>query len=105
MFSWGLCGLIAGLLGKLSKNFNVISFGILCGISGFIFGWIMNIWHWVGFVYPLTYKTFLATYIASFPFDTLHAVGNVLFAILFGKSFYMILMRFKRRMYIPKSTD
>jgi len=58
----------------------------------------MNIWHWLGFVYPLNLKTFLATYAASFPFDTLHAVGNVAFALIFGKSFYLILMRFKKRL-------
>lgn len=105
MFSWGCCGLIAGLLGRFSKEFNIIPFSILCGLSGYMFGWFMNIWHWVGFVYPLSYKTFIATYISSFPFDTLHAVGNILFAILFGKSFYMILMRFKRRMTLPRSLE
>lgn len=100
MFCWGMCGVAAALLGTKSKGYKPIAFTILGGMSGYIFGWIMNIWHWVGFVYPLTMKTFLATYAASFPFDTIHAVGNIMFSILFGKSFYHILMRFKKKVYV-----
>lgn len=97
MFCWGICGALAAILGKRKKGFNIKQFAVLAGICGYIFGWIMNIWHWVGFVYPLTFKTFLATYIASMPFDTLHAFGNVIFSVLFGKSFYYILTRFKKK--------
>lgn len=100
MVCWGGCGMVAGLLSNKSRGFNIFLFAPICGLAGYFFGWVMNIWHWVGFVYPLTIQTFLATYIASFPFDTLHAFGNVLFTILFGKSFYLILMRFKRRMKV-----
>ncbi|RKD21443.1 energy-coupling factor transport system substrate-specific component [Caminicella sporogenes DSM 14501] len=97
MFCWGLCGVLAAILGKRKREFNLKQFAVLSGICGYLFGWIMNIWHWIGFVYPLTLKTFISTYIASIPFDTLHAVGNVIFSILFGKSFYYILTRFKKR--------
>ncbi len=100
MVCWGVCGMAAGWLARAEHGFNRITFAVVCGISGYVFGWVMNIWHWVGFVYPLNLKTFIATYIASLPFDTLHAAGNVLFTYLFGKSFYMILMRFKRRMTV-----
>ncbi len=102
MFCWGFCGLLAGFIGKFSNNFNHKAFAVLAFVCGYLFGWAMNIWHWVGFVYPLTIKTFIATYLASFPFDTLHAVGNVVFSIVFGKSFYLILTRFKRRLHVNK---
>lgn len=100
MFCWGMCGFLSALLSKKAKGFNLKAFVILSGICGYLFGWIMNIWHWVGFVYPLTLKTFVATYIASIPFDTLHAIGNIIFSIVFGKSFYHILVRFKKKMFI-----
>lgn len=102
MFCWGLCGIIAGQLGRKSKDFNVRVFGAVAFCSGFMYGWIMNIWHWVGFVYPLTLKTFIATYIASIPFDSLHAMGNVFFTLVFGKSFFLILTRFKRRLTVDR---
>ena len=102
MFCWGLCGIIAGQLGRKSRDFNVRVFAVVAFCNGFMYGWIMNIWHWVGFVYPLTVKTFIATYIASIPFDSLHAMGNVFFSLVFGKSFYLILTRFKRRLTVDR---
>lgn len=97
MFCWGMCGVAAALLSGRLKGFQLIPFVVLGGVCGYLFGWIMNIWHWVGFIYPLTWNTFLATYAASFPFDTLHALGNIAFSLFFGKSFYHILLRFKKK--------
>ena len=94
MLCWGFCGLLAGLGAGLTRRYNMIIFAALCGICGYLYGWIMNIWHWLGFVYPLTIKTFIATYIASFPADTVHFAGNIIFSVVFGKSFYLILDRF-----------
>ena len=98
MFGWGLCGLSAGLLAGGQKEFSLSIFAILAGLWGYLFGWIMNVWHWVGFIYPLTLETFLVTYLTSFTFDTFHAAGNVVFAVLLGKSFYQILTRFRKKM-------
>ncbi|MDD3888389.1 MAG: ECF transporter S component [Syntrophomonadaceae bacterium] len=100
MFCWGMCGVAAGLLSGREKDFKLIKFTVLGGICGYLFGWIMNIWHWVGFIYPLTLTTFIATYIASIPFDTVHSVGNVVFSLVFGKSFYNVLMRFKKKILV-----
>jgi energy-coupling factor transport system substrate-specific component len=99
MFSWGICGVIGGLMSRMSKSFNLPIFALVCGFGGYLFGWLMNIWHWMGFVYPLSLKTFLATYVASFPFDTIHMIGNLIISIAFGKSFYNILIRFKKKIY------
>ncbi|MDD2585878.1 MAG: ECF transporter S component [Syntrophomonadaceae bacterium] len=100
MFCWGMCGVAAGLLAGRDKEFQLIKFTVLGGICGYLFGWTMNIWHWVGFIYPLTLKTFLATYIASIAFDTLHALGNIVFSMIFGRSFYNVLMRFKKKILV-----
>lgn len=100
MFCWGMCGVSAALLTGRNSRFNLRNFTILAAFWGYLFGWIMNIWHWVGFVYPLTWKTFLATYLASFPFDTLHALGNIVFSLMFGKTFYRVLWRFKKRITV-----
>ncbi|WP_347489011.1 ECF transporter S component [Desulfoscipio sp. XC116] len=102
MFSWGLCGMAAGLLGRKQTEFKRIPFLLLCGIWGYLFGWIMNIWHWLAFVYPLTLKTFIATYMASFAFDTLHAAGNIVFTLILGKSFYLVLVRFRKKCFIVR---
>lgn len=105
MFCWGMCGAAAGLLARREKEFSLAKFAVLGGICGYLFGWTMNIWHWVGFVYPLNMETFIATYIASVPFDTLHAVGNIAFAVFFGKSFYNILIRFRKKLSVKYSNE
>lgn len=97
MFSWGMCGLVAGYMPGREKGFNRLGFALFAGFFGYVFGWVMNIWHWVGFVYPLTWQTFLAVYIASFPLDTIHALGNIAFALVFGPSFYQILLRYRKK--------
>ncbi|HEX3010903.1 MAG TPA: ECF transporter S component [Syntrophomonadaceae bacterium] len=96
MFSWGICGVIGGLIGHKGK-FHLIIFTIIAGLCGYLFGWIMNIWHWIAFVNPLNWTTFFAAYVMSFPSDTIHAAGNVAFSLLFGKSFYNILLRFRSK--------
>jgi energy-coupling factor transport system substrate-specific component len=42
----------------------------------------------------------MATYLASFPFDTLHALGNIGFSLTFGRTFYSILRRFKNKISV-----
>ncbi len=100
MFCWGICGVIGGLIPGKENGFKAGIFTVIAGLSGYLFGWIMNIWHWVGFVYPLTIKTFLAVYITSLPFDSLHALGNVVFSLIFGKTFYNVLVRFRKKLLV-----
>ena len=99
MFAWGICGIIGGMIGR-KGNFNLILFAIMAGVCGYLFGWIMNIWHWIAFINPLNWTTFFTTYVLSITSDTIHAVANVAFSIMFGKSFYNILLHFKKRSQI-----
>jgi energy-coupling factor transport system substrate-specific component len=96
MFSWGICGMIGGLIGN-KVHFKRLSFTVAAGLCGYLFGWIMNVWHWIGFVYPLNWTTFSSTYALSIPSDSIHAASNIAFSILFGQSFYAILLRFRKK--------
>ncbi|MEN6327862.1 MAG: ECF transporter S component [Syntrophomonas sp.] len=96
MLGWGLCGVLAALLGSRQNDYRPVPFIILAGACGYLYGWLLNIWHWVAFIYPLNIKTLLAVYTASFAFDTLHAFGNVVFTAIFGKPFYQILRRYRK---------
>lgn len=95
MVAWGLCGALGGMAGKKKGDFNRLFFAFLCFLSGYFFGFLMNMWHWLTFVYPLNWKTFLSVYAAGFPFDTMHAAGNAAFAFLLGPGFYKVLIRYK----------
>jgi energy-coupling factor transport system substrate-specific component len=95
MFAWGLVGVTAAYLRRFDLNTKwLVVFGI---ISGYVFGWIMNVWTWAAFIYPLTFKTFIVTQLNSVWFDTFHAVGNAIFLGLFGEKTIAILGRFKKR--------
>lgn len=100
MFAWGLIGGISGLIGILNPNVNKKHIVPFAFISGFIFDWLMNLWYWSTYIYPLNLKTFLETCIASAWFDTAHAVGNVVFVIIFYDEFKYILNRFKNKIRV-----
>jgi energy-coupling factor transport system substrate-specific component len=95
MFAWGLVGVSAAYLRRFGVGrVGLIIFGI---VWGYLYGWIMNVWYWVAFIYPLTVKTFFVYQLTSIWFDTLHAIGNALLLGLFGVKTIAILDRFKKR--------
>ncbi len=95
MLAWGLCGVSAAYLRQFNPGRNTLAlFGI---IWGYLFGWIMNIFYWTAYVYPLTLTSFAVTQLNSLWIDTFHAVGNVVFLGLFGMKTIAILERFRRR--------
>lgn len=95
MFAWGLVGVSAAYLRRFGMGrVGLIIFGIVCG---YFYGWIINVWYWVVFIYPLTAKTFFIYQLTSVWFDTLHALGNALLLGLFGVKTIAILERFRKR--------
>lgn len=96
MIGWGMCGLLAGLLGKRQRTFKLFSFLILAALGGLFFSAIMNLWHWLAFTFPLTGKTLVAIFATSLAFDIMHAINNIIFTLILAKPFYNVLNRFKK---------
>lgn len=99
MFAWGVVGAISGFIGK-KKKFSSEAFAVICFFYGFLFDWIMNIWHVLGYVSPLNVNTIMLAYLSGIIFDILHAAGNFVFCLVFYDSFYKVLMRFKNRLKV-----
>lgn len=97
MLAWGLVGLTAGLAGRVSKTPDRYTLAAFGGFWGYLFGLIMNTWHWLTFIYPLTWQSFLATWTLSFWFDTAHAVTNVVLGLALGPGILAILRRYQER--------
>lgn len=95
MFCWGMMGVTAGLISRFDWARNKYWLCLFGFIWGFIFGWVMNLWYFIAYVNPLSFKTFIAAYIASFYFDLAHALSNVFFIYCFYQSWYRIINRFK----------
>ncbi len=105
MLAWGLCGLVSGLLGRGRLMKNRFVFAIYCAIWGFLFGWIMNLYFVLGFIKPLTFKSFFLAYSSSVGFDALHALGNFVFAYGFGLAFMEMLRKYKSRLFFETETQ
>lgn len=82
MYGWGLIGYLSGVLGGwglLERRGAVLAWGFA---SALLYGLILNGWHAVGFVRPLTASTVLAAYALGAPFDLVHGVATVGFLAL-----------------------
>lgn len=100
MAAWGLAGACGGFSGSPQKGFSRVLLVVAAFSWGFLFGWILNTWHWLAFVYPLTLKSFLVTQLASLWFDAVHGLGNAFLMVFLGPELIKILNRFKRRLMV-----
>jgi energy-coupling factor transport system substrate-specific component len=97
MLAWGLVGISAAYFRKFKLGRIAL---LICGVIwGYLYGWIMNTWFWVSMAYPLTFKTFFVYQFSSIWFDTLHAISNAVFLVLFGVKTIGILERFRNRFH------
>ncbi|MFD1635699.1 ECF transporter S component [Evansella tamaricis] len=100
MIAWGLVGFSAGLLRNqtfMQKTWGKVVFGV---VWGFLFGWIMNMWGLIAFTGPegfLDFQVLLPYFMGSALFDSMHAVSNVIFLLLFSGLWVSILQRFKTK--------
>lgn len=98
IFAWGIIGIIASFLPKINiKKFGLAINGVL---SGFLFGWITNLWFFIGYIYPHNISTFIFSMSSSLAFDTMHAIGNLLLFIILGEKTIKIMKRYKDRFHI-----
>ncbi|MCR8743804.1 ECF transporter S component [Romboutsia lituseburensis] len=79
MFSWGIIGFLSGFLIKKNLINNKLKLYLFGGISGFIFGWIMNIWTATSFINEISSESFLSLYASSFPTDLIHSIATIIF--------------------------
>ena len=100
MLAWGLTGALAGVLGKRRHAHPTAVIVAYSAVAGLAFSGLMDVWFWLSFVYPLTVRSLLLAMAMGLPFDLLHAVGNVIFALLFAEKTVLLLERFKSRMRV-----
>ena len=94
MFSWGMLGLIAGLLAKPLKE-NKIVLTVYAVISGVLYSLLMDIWTVLWTDGYFNFSRYLAAIISATQFTVIYAVSNVIFLLLFAKPIGKILERVK----------
>lgn len=82
MYGWGLIGYLAGVLADtgLFDRFRptVYAYGFL---SGLLYGIVLDSWHVIGYISPLTWEGALLSYGAGLPFNVVHGVATAAFLL------------------------
>lgn len=97
MFTWGMIGFIAGLLGKtgvMHKKIPLILFGIFAGVF-FSFG--MDIWGAVSMYGVFSWEAYLLALSSAVPFTIIYAISNIIFLLLLTKPISEKLERIKHK--------
>ena len=85
MFTWGMIGFIAGLLGKtgvMNKKIPLILFGIFAGVF-FSFG--MDIWGSISMYGVFSWEAYVLALSSAVPFTIIYAISNIIFLLLLTK--------------------
>lgn len=88
IISWGIIGLLAGIIGKFTKRiplYALILFGLF---SGYFYGFIISLT-----TYQVSGK-FWPYYLLGLPFDTNHAIGNAVFIGLLYPIIKVLIQRY-----------
>jgi len=99
VIGWGLAGYTSGLIGTIRPNLTIWGLGLLCFAWGFLYGFIVDIWTLTLYLsqgQPLLQSAYVV-YGAAFPYNLMHASGNLFFALLLGEQLLWILRRAKAR--------
>lgn len=101
MLAWGLVGIFGGLLGRAVPDptrWGRLPLALACGLSGLVFGLIVNFGSVVSFGDADLWRRYVAYQTISLPWDVAHAVANVAFFYVFGPALIRTLRRFRTRM-------
>ena len=97
MFTWGMIGFIAGLLGKtgvMHKKIPLILFGIFAGVF-FSFG--MDIWGSISMYGVFSWEAYVLALSSAIPFTIVYAISNIIFLLLLTKPISEKLERIKHK--------
>lgn len=96
MFSWGVIGLIAGLLADPLKRSRLL-LGIYAVASGLMYSFLMDIWTVLWADGTFNFARYLAAVVSAAQFTVIYAVSNLIFLLLFIKPIGNILERIKTK--------
>lgn len=99
IISWGLIGLLSGVLGKMRFKLPVSVLILFAAFSGYLYGFIISL---------TTYQIageFWPYYLAGLPFDTMHAIGNAVFMALLYPIISFSLKKYAEKHHITSNTN
>ena len=95
MLAWGGCGAVGALGSRVLRR--RVAFALACFALGFAFSGLMDLWEWFSF-YPHTWPALSVQLARGVWFDTAHALGNLVLALVAGPELRRLLDRYGRRL-------
>jgi len=89
ILAWTVIAVIAGLLAKVVKNPRLLPMSFFAALMGYVYGFFVSL----DKLLYLGVKGFWVYYISGLPFDTLHAVGNFAFYLVFAPILFNIFTK------------
>lgn len=99
VISWGIIGLISGVIGKVFKSIPIYMIVFMALFSGYFYGFIISLT-----TYQVTGK-FWPYYMLGLPFDTYHAIGNVIFIMLLYPVIKYLMNRYAENRFQIQQTN
>lgn len=96
MFSWGLLGLLAGLLADPLKRSKIL-LAVYGAVSGALYSALMDVWTVLLADGYFNLSRYAATLVSSLPFTAIYAVSNLIFLLLFSNPIGKILERIQTK--------
>ena len=97
MFTWGMIGFVAGLLGKTGMMHRKIPLALFGIFAGIFFSLGMDIWGAVSASGMFKTEAYMAAIATALPFTMMYAVSNVIFLWLLAKPIGDKLERLKKK--------
>lgn len=97
MYAWGMVGYFAGVCAEhdlFKQQWVLYGYGFLSSLG---YGFLLNTWHIVGFLQPLTLPGALIAYGAGLPFDISQGVASVAFLLILYAPWRKKLERIKEK--------
>ncbi len=96
MFSWGLIGLIAGIIADPLKRSRVVLV-VYAILSGVLYSLLMDVWTVLWADGYFNFPRYLAAVVSAAQFTAVYAVSNVVFLLVFAKPIGRILARIRSK--------
>jgi energy-coupling factor transport system substrate-specific component len=101
MVGWGLVGIIGASWAPLTRRrLPRWSTAVILALCGFLFGALTNLSTLTAAGGTPSPAQWGAVEVTGLPFDTAHAVGNVVFFLAFGPAFVRVLQRYRARLEV-----
>lgn len=96
MFSWGIVGLIAGLIAEPLKK-SKLMLSLYGAFAGVLFSVLMDVWTvlWADGYFNIS--RYLAAIVSALPVTAVYVVSNIIFLLLLSKPIGNILQRIKTK--------